>query len=122
LAIYFGRIIHADTRFPHVQLFCRLAPEFFKVGRLRGSSSDNHFALFDAPNLPAGPGPAPNVAAKLVCDEVIAARAARADRNDNRQSRRLVPSHSASVSDDEGGDDEATYERIQALFTETTNP
>jgi hypothetical protein len=55
------------------------------------------------------PGPAPNVAAKLVCDEVIAARAARADRNDNRQSRRLVPSHSAAVSDDEGGDDDDAH-------------
>jgi hypothetical protein len=50
----FGRIPLADIRYPHLQLFCRLATEFFKDGRLRGSSSDNNFALFNAPNLSAG--------------------------------------------------------------------
>jgi hypothetical protein len=29
-------------------------PIFFKVGRLLASSSDNHFVLLNAPNLPAG--------------------------------------------------------------------
>ena len=32
----FGRIPFADLRFPHLQLFCRLTHEFFRVGRLRG--------------------------------------------------------------------------------------
>ena len=68
-------------------------------------------------------GPTPNVAAKLARDEVLAARAARANRNDNRQTRRLTSaSTSAYVSDDEGNEDEATYAKIQALFTEATKP
>ena len=68
-------------------------------------------------------GPAPNVAAKLARDEVLATHAARANRNDNRQARRLASAAtSACVSDDEGNEDEATYARIQALFTEATKP
>jgi hypothetical protein len=50
----FGRITIADTRYPHLQLFCRLTTEFFQQGRLRGTSSDNHFAYFNTPNLGLG--------------------------------------------------------------------
>ena len=50
----FESIPLADIRYPHLQLFYRLVTEFFKNGRLRGSSSDNHFVLFNAPNLAAG--------------------------------------------------------------------
>ena len=53
-ATSFGRIPVADIRFPHLQIFYRLVHEFFRVGRLRGSSGDNHFPLFNAPNLSAG--------------------------------------------------------------------
>ena len=34
--------------------FADSPPIFFKVGRLLASSSDNHFVLLNAPNLPAG--------------------------------------------------------------------
>ena len=50
----FGCIPLADMLYPHLQLFYRLTTEFFKNGRLRESSSDNHFALFNAPNLLEG--------------------------------------------------------------------
>jgi len=50
-ATTFGRIPVTDIRFPHLQLFCRLTHEFSRVGRLRGSSGDNHFPLFNAPSL-----------------------------------------------------------------------
>ena len=50
----FGRIPLADTRYPHVQLFCRLAVAYFQAVRLRSSSTDTHFALYNAPNLSAG--------------------------------------------------------------------
>jgi len=53
-ATVFGRIPNADTRFPHLQLFPKLLQEFFRVGRLRGSSGDNHFPLFNEPNLGQG--------------------------------------------------------------------
>ena len=53
-ATSFGHIPVADIRFPHLQIFYRLVHEFFRVGRLRGSSGDNHFPLFNAPNLSAG--------------------------------------------------------------------
>ena len=42
----FGRIPQAEVHFPHVQLFPKLAAELFKVRRLLGSSSDNHYAIF----------------------------------------------------------------------------
>jgi hypothetical protein len=50
----FGRIPNADVYYPHMQLFGRLTDEYFKAGRLLGSSSDNHFALFNSPDLCAG--------------------------------------------------------------------
>jgi len=53
-ATVFGRIPNPDLRFPHLQLFPRLLHEFFRVGRLRGSSGDNHFPLFNEPNLGQG--------------------------------------------------------------------
>ena len=42
----FGRIPHADVRFPHLQLFPKLAAELLKAGRLLGSSSDARYAIF----------------------------------------------------------------------------
>jgi len=48
----FGRIPNADLYYPHLQLFGRLTAEYFT--RLLGSSSVNHFALFNAPALCAG--------------------------------------------------------------------
>jgi len=53
-ATAFGRIVFPDTRFPHLQLFAKLLQEFFRVGRLRGTSGDNHFPLFNEPNLGQG--------------------------------------------------------------------
>ena len=50
----FGRIPDQHIRFPHLQLFCRLAHEFFRVGRLRGTTGDNQFTLFNAPNISGG--------------------------------------------------------------------
>jgi hypothetical protein len=50
----FGRIPQADVRFPHVQLFSKLLMEYFKVGRLLGSSNDNNFALFMSPDISEG--------------------------------------------------------------------
>jgi hypothetical protein len=50
----FGRIPHADVYYPHIQLFGRLTDEYFKDGRLLGSSRDNHFALFNSPDLSGG--------------------------------------------------------------------
>ena len=50
----FGHIPHADVYYPHIQLFGWLTDEYFKAGRLLGSSSDNHFALFNSPDLSAG--------------------------------------------------------------------
>ena len=50
----FGRIPNADVPYPHLQLFGRLTDEYFKAGRLLGSSSDNHFAIFNASDLGAG--------------------------------------------------------------------
>jgi len=38
-ATAFGRIPVADIRFPHLQLFCRLTHEFFRVGCLRGGTT-----------------------------------------------------------------------------------
>ena len=49
----FGRIPHADVRFPHLQLFPKLAAELFKVGRLLGSSN-NTYAIFTSPDIPLG--------------------------------------------------------------------
>ncbi len=45
----FGRIPHADVRFPHLQLFPKLAAELLKAGRLLGSSSDARYAIFTKP-------------------------------------------------------------------------
>jgi hypothetical protein len=50
----FGRIPNADLYYPHLQLFGRLTAEYFRAARLLGSSSVNHFALFNAPALCAG--------------------------------------------------------------------
>ena len=41
-------------RFPHVQLFPKLAAELFKVGRLLGSPSDNRYAIFMSPDIHLG--------------------------------------------------------------------
>jgi hypothetical protein len=49
-----GRIPQADVCFPHLQLFLKLAAEFFKVGRLLGSSSDNRYAIFMSPGIHFG--------------------------------------------------------------------
>ena len=50
----FGRIPYADVYYPHIQFFGKLTDEYFKSGRLVGSSSDNHFTLFTSPNLVEG--------------------------------------------------------------------
>jgi hypothetical protein len=42
----FGRIPGADVRFPHLQLFPKLAAELLKASRLLGSSSDARYAIF----------------------------------------------------------------------------
>ena len=41
----FGLLPPTDIRYLHLQLFYRLTTEFFKGGRLLGSSNDNLFAL-----------------------------------------------------------------------------
>jgi hypothetical protein len=51
---HFGRIPQAEVRFPHLQLFPKLAAELFKVGRLLGSSSDTRYAIFTSPDIHLG--------------------------------------------------------------------
>jgi len=53
-ATAFGRIINGELRWPHLQCFVKLLQEFFRVARLRGSSGDIHFPLFNEPNLGQG--------------------------------------------------------------------
>jgi hypothetical protein len=69
-------------------------------------------------------GPAPNPAAKLARDEVLAARAAtraRAIRNSDRHARRISSAASSVVSDDESDVDgdisEANFAKLQALMS-----
>ena len=50
----FGRIPQGDVCFPHVQFFPKLLMEYFKVGRLLGSSNDNNFVLFMSPDISEG--------------------------------------------------------------------
>jgi hypothetical protein len=50
----FGRIPQADVTYPRKQLFDRLEDEYFKAGRLHGSSSDLHFTLFNMPVVGEG--------------------------------------------------------------------
>jgi hypothetical protein len=47
---HFGRIPHADVRFPHLYHFPKLTPELFKVGRLLGSSN-NTYAILTSPEI-----------------------------------------------------------------------
>jgi hypothetical protein len=50
---HFDRIPHDDVRFPHLNLFPKLAEELFKVGRLLGSSN-NTYAIFSSPEIHLG--------------------------------------------------------------------
>jgi hypothetical protein len=50
----FGQIPDQDLRHPHLQLFCRLTHEYFRVGRLRGTTGVNQFPFFNAPNISGG--------------------------------------------------------------------
>jgi hypothetical protein len=81
--------------------------------------ADTHFCFVKPSRFWCGP--AQNALPAEARDVVLAARAARDNSHDNHQNRRLVSvSNSASENDDQDGDDEETYGRIHALYTDDT--